>query len=226
MPTENRRVAAYLPKAIEERLEQFKTERGLKGDSPALIAILEEYFGVSRDVAHLSSSEIEHLSQRIEVIEQRLGQLKNDVFDELPGELNKLLFFWKTEVKNELLSELKSELPEPEADRPKQPLVPSDQEVAQESLPESKLPSESDEQVTSNESESSSEPSSKPLDGSVAWMGIELSRRLKMVASQVSALKDPEKLALKSREKDPDGLAWQRIGKGQYVPILNDRQGS
>lgn len=112
MPTENRRVAAYLPKAIDDRLEAFKTERGLKGDSPALIAILEEYFGVSREVAHLGSSEIEHFSQRIEAVERRLDQLKNDVFDELPDEINKLLFFWKVELKSELLSELKSELPE------------------------------------------------------------------------------------------------------------------
>jgi DNA-binding transcriptional regulator YiaG len=47
MPTQNRRVAAYLPKEIDDRLKTFISERNLKGDSPALIAILSEYFGVS-----------------------------------------------------------------------------------------------------------------------------------------------------------------------------------
>ena len=44
MATENPRVAAYPPKRIYERLVEFKNERGLKSDSAAIIAILENYF--------------------------------------------------------------------------------------------------------------------------------------------------------------------------------------
>ena len=51
MPTENRRVATYLPKELDDRLKAFIVERNLKGDSPALIVILSEYFGVDTLVA-------------------------------------------------------------------------------------------------------------------------------------------------------------------------------
>ncbi|MEX0272709.1 hypothetical protein AB3R30_26760, partial [Leptolyngbyaceae cyanobacterium UHCC 1019] len=51
MPTENRRVATYLPKELDDRLKAFITERSLKGDSPALIVILSEYFQVDILVA-------------------------------------------------------------------------------------------------------------------------------------------------------------------------------
>lgn len=43
MPTENRRIATYLPKQVDERLEAFKAERSIKGDSQALIVILSEF---------------------------------------------------------------------------------------------------------------------------------------------------------------------------------------
>ncbi|NJM19638.1 MAG: hypothetical protein HC836_29435 [Richelia sp. RM2_1_2] len=44
MATDNPRVAAYPPKRIYERLVEFKNEQGLKSDSAAIIAILENYF--------------------------------------------------------------------------------------------------------------------------------------------------------------------------------------
>ena len=44
MATDNPRVAAYPPQRIYERLVEFKHERGLKSDSAAIIAILENYF--------------------------------------------------------------------------------------------------------------------------------------------------------------------------------------
>jgi hypothetical protein len=51
MPTENRRVATYLPKELDDRLKTFIVERELKGESQALIVILSEFFGVSYTVA-------------------------------------------------------------------------------------------------------------------------------------------------------------------------------
>ena len=44
MATDNPRVAAYPPQRIYKRLVEFKRERGLKSDSAAIIAILENYF--------------------------------------------------------------------------------------------------------------------------------------------------------------------------------------
>jgi len=199
MPTENRRVAAYLPRVIDERLETFKTDRGLKGDSPALIAILEEYFGVSREVVHSGSSLLD------------VESLKHDLLSELKSELSAL----RSEIKNELLSELKSELPKVD--------VP---EVDQQSSSEGEPPDESLNRATdSDEDEPLGNLDSKPLDGSVTWSGVELSRRLNRGAPQISAIKDNEKLAEWSQKKDPDGIAWMRVGRGQYVPITDDHQG-
>jgi hypothetical protein len=74
MPTENRRVAAYLPKELDDRFKSFIAERGLKGESPALIAILSEFLGVSQEVAHQSSSEFQALSLRVDGIDGSLRE--------------------------------------------------------------------------------------------------------------------------------------------------------
>lgn len=52
MSTQNRRVATYLPKDIDEMFQAFKTERGIDGDSKALLVILSEFLGVSQKVGH------------------------------------------------------------------------------------------------------------------------------------------------------------------------------
>jgi hypothetical protein len=83
MPTQNRRIATYLPPYIDNYLKSFKSERNIKGDSEALIAALSEYFQVSEEVAYPSSLNLLH---RIEAIEERFGSLKNELFSELKGE--------------------------------------------------------------------------------------------------------------------------------------------
>jgi uncharacterized protein YfkK (UPF0435 family) len=80
MPTQNRRVATYLPPHIDEPFKSFKSQRNIKGDSEALIAVLSEYFQVSQEVAYPSSS---NLLQKIEAIEKKLGSLKGELFSEL-----------------------------------------------------------------------------------------------------------------------------------------------
>lgn len=51
MPTQNRRVATYLPPELSDRLKTFINERNLRGESQALITILSEFFDVSYPVA-------------------------------------------------------------------------------------------------------------------------------------------------------------------------------
>jgi hypothetical protein len=80
MPTQNRRVATYLPPHIDEPFKSFKSERDISGDSEALIAILSEYLQVNQEVAYPSSS---NLLQRIEAIEGKLGSLKSELLSEL-----------------------------------------------------------------------------------------------------------------------------------------------
>lgn len=55
MPTENRRVATYLPKEIDSAFQAFKDERGI-GDSAALILILCERLGVTHSVNQVDYS--------------------------------------------------------------------------------------------------------------------------------------------------------------------------
>jgi len=197
MPTENRRVATYLPKHIDDCLEAFKAERGLKGDSPALIEILSEFFGVSQEVARLSDSEIATLTQRIDSIDQKFAQIKGEILSELPSELSKLLFFWKTETKNELLEEVRRELKS-------EPL----------SEPKSNIPDNPLEQV-------------KQLkivheEGVALFAAKELAHRLKIDPTTPSRWKPgkarektPEQLLEATRKQDPDGIGWI------YVPELD-----
>lgn len=107
MPTQNRRVAAYLPPHIDEPFKTFKSQRDIKGDSEALIAILCEYLQVSYEVAYPSSS---NLLQRIETIEEKLGSLKSELLSELSFELQKSAQPKLDKRKSELLSELQGNL--------------------------------------------------------------------------------------------------------------------
>lgn len=108
MPTKNRRVATYLPKEIDDRFSAFKADRGIEGDSQALIAILSEFLGVSQQVAypvdHSSSFatkdelselnlKVTQLVEQIQTLGYRLDQVvsraASELKDELLGELPK-----------------------------------------------------------------------------------------------------------------------------------------
>lgn len=102
MPTQNRRVATYLPSYIDKPFKAFKSQRDIKGDSEALIAILSEYFQVSQEVAYPSSS---NLLQRIEAIEEKLGSLKSELLSELKLELQSQEHKSQGSLQGELLIE-------------------------------------------------------------------------------------------------------------------------
>ena len=59
MPTENPKVSAYVPQPIYDHLLAFKADRNLSV-SQAVIAILEEYFGLGK---------VDHTAQRLEELE-------------------------------------------------------------------------------------------------------------------------------------------------------------
>lgn len=104
MPTDNRRVATYLPKEINDRFTAFKNERGIKGDSQALIVILSEFLGVSQQVSHQVDS---GLTQRVEILENKLIVLKDELLSELTSKL--LLMNIQIQPTNDSLSELLEE---------------------------------------------------------------------------------------------------------------------
>lgn len=129
MATENRRIAAYLPLDVHQRLEVFKSEQGIKSDSQAIIEILTKFLEVSYPIAQeVPYSDFVALAQRTEVLESQVSILKSELLHELKGELlesNQILISrlnmleakvnsfeqMKYEVKDELLGELMSELP-------------------------------------------------------------------------------------------------------------------
>lgn len=132
MPTQNRRIATYLPQHIDNAFKAFKSQRDIKGDSEALIAILSEYLQVSQEVAYPSSS---NLLQRIEVIEERLGSLKS----ELLSELNSLAYETQT---TKPISSSKDKLPTKPKDLQLQTvsLFPEESQSSLLNEPKSKLP--------------------------------------------------------------------------------------
>ena len=65
MATQNRRIAAYLPPEIDQKLKAFKIEAGLatkrnptKNDSQALITILTQFFGLDHEAPYASATEL------------------------------------------------------------------------------------------------------------------------------------------------------------------------
>lgn len=90
MPTQNRRVATYLPEDVALKFNTFKEEKSIKGDSAALIAILKMFLGVSQKEAHSSSSESTAFAQRVEAVEERILCLKSELLSELKSELEAL----------------------------------------------------------------------------------------------------------------------------------------
>jgi hypothetical protein len=67
MPTEKKKIAAYLADDIGRKFDEFKQIRGIKGDSQALNQLLSEYFGVTESLSPPPS-----LLSRVEVLERSL----------------------------------------------------------------------------------------------------------------------------------------------------------
>lgn len=207
MPTENRRVATYLPKEIDDRLEVFKKDRDLTGDSPALIAILSEFFGVSVAVAHPSSS---NLSKRVEALESQIAELMGVLTEGLQN-LNDVVLdsehleadekvnsssFVKTEQLEELITAKVSEL-----------ITTAEKGSSPNSLL-SKLPEKMkrlEERINDLEA----------VDKTETLSSGELAKRLGIDGSTLSHWKSsgakgksPDEMLKATRDKDPDGIGW------------------
>lgn len=113
MPTDKRRIAAYLPEEIDKAFQQYKEERGISGDSQAIVTILAEHLGVAqgdyRSELPRPSDEFksELLSELIGELPKLLENLKGELLGELGGELA----VSSGESEDELLGKLRGELP-------------------------------------------------------------------------------------------------------------------
>ena len=97
MPTDNRRVATYLPKEIDSAFKAFKNERGI-GDSAALILILSERLGVTHSVNQVDYSrfatvgQLEELAAKVSQLAEQVDKSSSDgnLLDNLPNEIKPL----------------------------------------------------------------------------------------------------------------------------------------
>lgn len=87
MPTENRRIATYLPKEIDEKFKAFKSERGIKGDSHALLTVLSEFLGLTDSVDPSMPAQYEEFSQQLSDLRTKVTFLESELFSRLRSEL-------------------------------------------------------------------------------------------------------------------------------------------
>ena len=196
MSTENRRVATYLPKEVDEKFKAFQLERGIKGDSQALLAVLTEFLGVTESLAPSMNIQYEELSQQLSDLQTKFASLESELFSRL---------------KSELLAELSNE-------RLDSSLDSSRVESLSISVPGqlSLLTTETELPVAV----SAFKPSIPEL-----LTGDELAKRLqannsRSLRDQISRHKnDASHFPRWSSKHDPDGIAWERFDKGLYRPI-------
>jgi hypothetical protein len=196
MPTQNRRIATYLPKEIDEKFKAFKLDRGITGDSQALLAVLSEFLGVTEVVVPSMSIQYEELSQQLSDFRAELTCLESKLFSRL---------------KSELLAEINSEILDSSVDRLRAEglsvSVPGQLNLLAIELPDPAL--------------------SVKSDLSRILTGEELAKRLQVPNSrslrdQISRHKDDASYFSRwSSKKDPEGIPWERSGKGLYRPIQN-----
>ncbi len=223
MPTKNRRVATYLPPELDDRLKAFIEERGLKGDSPALITILSEFFGVGYKVAQavdysnfVTKAEFLELSEKVLSLEAAFTSSNpaNSILGKLLEKLKKI------ESRIDCLEATTEDLEVAVAtstdseDHPGQMSLLTCSEHSSESLSNSK--------AEPSQVKSDSYTKLQPLSGYA------LAKRIGRSRSTLSNNKDdwwedsPEKFIEWIKEIDPDGIAWRYDSASKkYHPIIN-----
>ena len=115
MATQNRRIAAYLPPEIDQKLKAFKIDAGLatkrnpnKNDSQALIAILSQFFGLNQAPAYSSATK---LRQDLANLEAKVEQLSSALTEKIAHLENNFAAFKqaKADIEETLPNKLKSE---------------------------------------------------------------------------------------------------------------------
>ena len=231
MPTQNRRVATYLPPEIDDRLKAFIAERKLKGESQALITILSEFFDVSYTVARQVDYSGFVSQEQFKDLLDKVSELSTAVENRSPGAvLNKLRE--KIDLLEKRLNEREVDKPQSEAKVETVPGQMSLLEATKSELSEkaeselsknigSELLSDSKselkpDQPSSSISESLGEP--QPLTGRA------LAARFGLYKDSVAGSKrsrTEEQFLQWSREIDPSGIAWRYdSGDKLYHPLV------
>jgi hypothetical protein len=250
MPTENRRVATYLPKELDDRLKAFITERNLKGDSPALITILSEFFDVSYSVAHQVDysgfvkaeqfddlvSKVSELSKsfekskesgatnlllgKLQRLESRIESLENVTS---PSQMDLLKF-----ADSSLPSNLPGELPRVEQSSSPFKLL---RELVNKTEDKLQIVGDSNSQSNSLGELKQVQDISSTLE---PLTGTELALRFgvheKLPTNKRNLLKSEQGFAEWTREQDPEGIGWrydsEAKGRKKYFPLLDGETSS
>ena len=218
MATQNRRIAAYLPSEIDQKLKAFKIESGLatkrnptKNDSQALIAILTQFFGLDHEAPYASAAE---LRQQLADLEAKL--------DRLSTVLSEKIAHLETD-----LADLKQANIDLEESEPTQPKAESDAAF-------STVPGQLDLlDITPAQSGGNIEPieagetllqasviPSKLLKGLSA---AQLAHRFPVSRTTIDIhrKKGKEHFRQWSADQDPDGIPWQ-YQRRLYFPVVQD----
>lgn len=213
MPTQNRRVATYLPPELDDRLKAFIIERNLKGESQALIAILSEFFDVSYPVARQVDYSALVTQEQFKELLDKVSELSIAVESRSPGEVLRKL--------RERLEQLEKRIDDRGSDKPqsetKVEAVPGQMnllEVAESELPENAK----SELLKSVNSELASEL--QPIDE--AALADRFGSAKKTLSNYRSKWKnDPQKFSEWLRDSDPDKVAWQYNAEDKlYHPLV------
>jgi hypothetical protein len=184
MPTDNRRIAAYLPKEIDDRFQAFKQEKGVS-ESKALILIMSEYFGVSQQVTYSSDSP---LAKQVEELSSLVSDLKSELSSKVGEErISKL--------KSELLNELKSDLISKSISEPPKQLDMGVEVVTSQGKPETSK-------------------SKEMANGIDILSTTQLAKRLGCKNGDITTKKFHTKKTVEvfvkwSRDRDPEGYGWE-----------------
>lgn len=213
MPTENRRVATYLPKELDDRLKAFIAERNLKGESQALITILSEFFDVSYPTAHKVDYSAFVTQEQFKELLAKVSELSVSVEIKSPGEVLRKLRE-KLDLLEKRLDDRESDKPRSEAKVESVPGQMSLLEAAKSELPENavgELP-ESAESESSSSLESELVSKLQPMDEqSLADRFSRVKKTAKKtISNSRSKWRDnPQKFFEWSRESDPDKVSWR-----------------
>lgn len=222
MPTENPRVAAYIPQPLKAKFDAFKSERGIKSDSQALIAILSERFGVG----HLSGSSSSFVDYSEFVTKEEFLALVEKV-----AALSNAIE--ARDSPSSLFSKLPEKLKTIEGRIDSLEVTTGELEVAVSASGDSEThPGQMNLlDATEPAREIEESPGSPPFNSSLQPLnGPSLSRRFglneKVVTNQRNTLKnDPDKFTAWTKKKDPDGIPWRYDAKNKlYYPIINSSQ--
>jgi hypothetical protein len=195
MPTEHPKISLYVPQTIYDRFIQYKEESGLSM-SQAGTVILAEYFGLKETIKEITEGiTIGGVTlDRVEIIEEELKQLKEQV--------NKLVNQTKTDSK------------------PLNTKSVNQKEVI-DKLPDIK--NQSTQEIVSEPLilELTSPDNQYRLDNKTLAKRFGLGNPVSVTNASNSKSKSFD---IWSREKDPDGIAWQKlkIDKAIFFQPLDD----